>query len=120
VVHVLDDGVPLPVYGLTWQTSSGRKVWYSGDAVLTGPPIHADGSLITPDEPLFEEADIIFHDCETAFATGVHAHYSELKRLRAEVRGKTWLYHYNDGVRADAVADGFRGWVKQGEWLDLL
>jgi ribonuclease BN (tRNA processing enzyme) len=119
VVHVLDDGVPLRVYGLSWQTPSGRKVWYSADAVLTGPPIPDDGSPITPDEKLFEEADVIFHDCETASPSGVHAHYSELKRLRDEVRRKIWLYHYNDGVRADAVADGFCGWVKQGAWFDL-
>lgn len=120
VVHVLDDGVPLPVYGLCWQTPSDRTVWYSGDAILTGPPVVDDGSTYFPEEKLFEEADVIFHDCETAFPTGVHAHYSQLKRLRDEVRRKIWLYHYNDGIRADAVEDGFRGWAKQGEWIDLL
>lgn len=120
VAHVLDDGVPLPVYGLTWQTYGGRKVWYSADAVLTGSPFRDDGSSIIPDEKLFEEASVIFHDCETASQTGVHAHYKELKRLRAEVRSKIWLYHYNDGERADAGVDGFRGWVKQGEWIELL
>jgi len=29
------------------------------------------------------------------------------------------LYHYNDGARADAVADGFVGRAEKGKWIAL-
>jgi ribonuclease BN (tRNA processing enzyme) len=107
VMHCLDNGVPMPVYGLTWKTPCGRTVWYSADAVLNAA------------EPLFEQADVIFHDCETAAPTGVHAHYTEHLQLPPEVKKKMTLYHYNDGNRADAIADGFAGWAEKGAWVDL-
>jgi ribonuclease BN (tRNA processing enzyme) len=108
VTHVMDNGVPMPVYGLTWTTPVGKVVWYSADAVLN------------TEHPLFQQADVIFHDCETAAVTGVHAHYRELLQLPGEVREKITLYHYNDGDRADAVPDGFAGWAEKGKWVELI
>lgn len=65
-------------------------------------------------------ADIIFHDCETAaFESGVHAHYNKLRDLPDEVKGKIWLYHYQDGDLPDAEADGFLGFVAKGQTFDL-
>jgi ribonuclease BN (tRNA processing enzyme) len=108
VIHCLDNGEAMPCYGLTWKTPSGKTVWYSADAILDR------------DQKLFDTADVIFHDCETApFKTGVHAHYSELATLSSEQRSKITLYHYNDGPRKDAVADGFNGFAVQGATIPL-
>jgi len=64
---------------------------------------------------LYEKADTIFQDCETAkFPTGVHAHYNDLKTLPPEIKAKMYLYHYQDGELPDAEADGFKGFMKQG------
>jgi hypothetical protein len=68
----------------------------------------------------YNMADIIFQDCETSkFKSGVHAHYTELITLPIETRNKIWLYHYQDGIKSDAKADGFRGFVKQGQVFDF-
>ena len=108
VTHCIDNGAPMPVYGLTWKSQSGLTVWFSGDAIL-------DRS-----QPLFATADVIFHDCETApIATGVHAHYKELLTLPDSVRSKVTLYHYSDGVKPDCKADGFAGWAAQSAPIPL-
>lgn len=106
-VHCLDDSDPMPCFGLTWRTDSGKQVWFSADAILDR------------DQPLFNTADVIFHDCETGFKTGVHAHYDELLTLPATVRAKITNYHYNDGNKADCKAAGFAGWAVQGEKIAL-
>ena len=65
-------------------------------------------------------ADLIFHDCETStLRTGVHAHYEDLRTLPPGVKEKMWLYHYQSPSRYDALADGFRGFVKKGQEFDL-
>ena len=102
VTHCMDNGAPMPVYGLTWKFQSGLTVWFSADATFDRT------------QPLFATADVIFHDCETAaIATGVHAHYKELLTLPDSVRSKVTLYHYSDGVKPDCKAHGFAGWAGQ-------
>lgn len=69
---------------------------------------------------LYERADIIFHDCETAkVPSGVHAHYQELLTLPERVKSKMWLYGYQPGSLPDANKDGFRGFVKRGQIFDF-
>lgn len=64
----------------------------------------------------YEEADIIFHDCETQpMKSGVHAHYTELLELPLHIRNKMWLYHYNPGELPDAEEDGFKGFIVKGQ-----
>ena len=69
----------------------------------------------------YEEADVILHDCETMYKSGVHAHYDNLKTLKPEVKAKMRLLHYQDNViddwdgwQAKSKADGFYGFVKPG------
>jgi ribonuclease BN (tRNA processing enzyme) len=96
-------------YGLFFQAGSTR-------VFLTTDTVFAPDDLA----PFIERADIVFHDCETiAQPTGVHAHYRELVGLPAPVKAKTWLYHYNDGERPDAVGDGFRGLVSARQTFRL-
>jgi hypothetical protein len=69
---------------------------------------------------LYGSCDLIFQDCETSkFVSPVHAHYTELLRLPDAIRKKMWLYHCQDGAKADAIEHGFAGFVKQGQTFDL-
>jgi ribonuclease BN (tRNA processing enzyme) len=69
----------------------------------------------------YARADLIFHDCEIGPGlTGVHAGYEDLVRLPADVRAKTWLYGYQPAPLPDAVAHGFRGFVRAGQAFHLL
>jgi ribonuclease BN (tRNA processing enzyme) len=70
----------------------------------------------------YKEADIVIHDCETSsFASGVHAHYENLKTLKPEIKGKMRLIHYQDNVLDNwgewskkAIDDGFHGFTQKG------
>ena len=107
--HALDNGQPMPCYGLKWSASypNAKAVCFSADTVLRANDDNFG-------------ADVIFHDCETGpMKTGVHARYEDLLRLPADIRSKMTLYHYNDGPRADAVVDGFAGWAQQGASIEL-
>ena len=69
---------------------------------------------------VYEEADIIFQDCETSKITSrQHAHYNDLVTLDSTIKNKMWLYDYNDGVLPDAKKDGFNGFVTQGQCFDF-
>lgn len=71
-------------------------------------------------ESMAQQADLIFHDCETIpFKTTVHAHYEELRTLSARARAKIWLYHNQAGHGYNAVKDGFAGFVVKGQEFDL-
>ena len=69
----------------------------------------------------YARADLIFHDCEIApEKTGVHPGFDDLARLPESVRAKTWLYGYQPGPLPDAVAHGFRGFVRAGQSFEFL
>lgn len=67
--------------------------------------------------PIFEKADIIFHDCETSIQISMqHARYNDLKLLPSQIRAKMWLYGYgNDVALPNAKDDGFKGFVVNGQ-----
>ena len=69
----------------------------------------------------YDESDVIIHDCETMYRSGVHAHYDDLRTLKPEVKAKMRLVHYQDNVldnwdewQQKAHDDGFYGFVKPG------
>ena len=69
---------------------------------------------------LYDQADLIFHDCETApFKSGVHAHYDDLSGLPAEIKGKMWLYHYQPNPPQNPKKDGFLGFVKKAQVTEV-
>ncbi|HEY9774697.1 MAG TPA: MBL fold metallo-hydrolase [Planktothrix sp.] len=109
-VHYVDDREIVPSYGLFWTAPNGQVVFLTTDTQF------APASIKT----FINKADVVFHDCEVArFPSGIHAHYSELKTLPAEMKRKMWLYHYQDGEKPDCTADGFAGWVTQGQVFDF-
>lgn len=71
-------------------------------------------------EYYYKNADLIFHDCETALVPStVHSHYQELCTLPDDIKSKIWLYHYNSGEKPDAKSDGFLGFVAKGQVFEL-
>ena len=107
-IHIMDGFSFCPSYGLMFEYN-GKKNFITSDTQFSPSQISR----------LFTMADAIFEDCETGFKSGVHAHYSDLKTLPAEIKAKMWLYHYNDGQLPDAVADGFLGFVKKGDVFEF-
>lgn len=107
--HVACHAHPLPSYGLSFN-ANGVKVMLTTDVQFVPETLieHLD------------DADIIFHDCETAaFKSGVHAHYSELVTLDPKYKRKMWLYHYQPGPLPDASQEQFLGFVKKGQIFDF-
>lgn len=69
----------------------------------------------------YNESDVILHDCETLYHSGVHAHYDSLRTLKPQVKAKMRLLHYQDNVvenwetwQTKAKEDGFYGFVRPG------
>ncbi len=109
VIHVRNSYHVMPSYGLFF-TVEGVKVLITTDTQLR---LEENGHY-------YEEADAIFHDCETApWPTSVHATYPELCELPAALRRKMWLYGYQPGPLPNAKADGFQGFVKRGHCFEF-
>lgn len=104
--------------GMTFQHSYGLLLQEHSGSSRPGPVV-----FITTDtqyapkqlEHFYEKADLIFHDCSTAFPDPVHAFYGDLATLPAEVKAKMWLYHYQPNPPQKPKEDGFRGFVTKGQ-----
>jgi ribonuclease BN (tRNA processing enzyme) len=104
-IHSISNGEIMPSYGL-FITTNTQKIFISTDTRFSPESL----------QPLYDRADLIFHDCETAEKlSGQHAHYNELKTLDSKTREKIWLYDYNCGPLPDAKKDGFRGFLVRGQ-----
>ncbi len=110
-VHYVDDAEIVPSFGLFWTAPNGKKIFLTTDTQFSPSSI----------QTFYNAADIIFHDCETTpgFKTGVHAHYEDMKTLPPNLKSRMWLYHYYDTPLPDAKADGFAGFVQQGQEFDF-
>ena len=103
--HVVNNGVELPCYGLSFNIN-GKIIYISSDSLC----------LYDKHFDLYEASDLIFHDCETlAFKSGVHANYGDLVLLPEHIKNKMWLYHFNNGLKPDPTKDGFKGFVQKGQ-----
>lgn len=113
-IHVIDDRRFMPSYGLMLTNAhNGQEVFITGDSQL------APNQMMS----FYEHADTIFHDCELAdYPNSVHAQYRELVTLPEAIKAKMWLYHYDTKGGTvelpDAVADGFKGFVKRGDTFE--
>jgi ribonuclease BN (tRNA processing enzyme) len=110
VVHVNNGYFVLPCYGLFFEVNR-TKIFLTTDTQLCLDRL----------EKFYEEADIIFQDCETSiFPSKIHAHYQQLLTLPDHIRKKMWLYHYQGGALPDAKSDGFQGFVKRGQIFEFV
>jgi ribonuclease BN (tRNA processing enzyme) len=108
-IHVVSNHELMPCFGL-YYVAGGKRIFMTGDTRFV-PDLHS---------AYYEEADIIFHDCETyEERSGVHAHYTELVTLPPEIKRKTWLYHHGPGILPDAIQDGFLGFVRKGQIFEF-
>lgn len=108
-IHIMNGYALSPCHGLFFKIN-GTAIYITADTQFTP-------HLLTR---MYEDADIIFHDCETSpIHSNVHAHYTELVDLDDATKQKMWLYHYNPGPRPDAEAAGFRGFVKKGQRFEF-
>lgn len=111
-VHVSAKYCIVDSFGLMF-TDAGTRIFITTD-VQFAPE--------TSMKAYYDEADLIIHDCETsAFPSGVHAHYDQLRTLKDRIKSKMLLTHYQDNVMEDwdnwqdkAKKDGFGGFVKPG------
>ncbi len=108
VTHVVTSRGPEPSTGLMIRTDY-RTVMITGDTQFT------PDTLI----PLYQQADLILHDCETCPPSGIHAQYADLCGLPADIKARMWLYHYHTTAMPDAQADGFAGLVMRGQSFEL-
>ena len=109
VVHIMNGYALSPSFGLFFNMH-GKRVFFTGD------------TQFCPDllMPFYQQADIIFHDCENAdIPSHVHAYYNSLKLLPKKVKKKIWLYHYNQDFTSDVKKDGFQGFVTRGQVFNL-
>lgn len=113
-VHVMNGRALTDSFGILVTSEEGYKVFFTTDTQFCPSQIKV----------FYEQADLIFHDCETAaFKSGVHAHYTDLVTLPDVVKAKIGLIHYLDGPSGKfydeekAKADGFIGFIRPGYTL---
>ena len=110
-VHISNRLEQKPSCGVWITTFSDKKIMFTSDTQFCPRQL----------EDMYAKADIIFQDCETSpFRSGVHAHYDDLKTLPKETKAKMWLMHYQDGAKPDCKADGFLGYVVQGQEFNIV
>lgn len=77
--------------------------------------------------PICPFNNTLFSDCDVMNLSGIHPNYDILKKLQPHIKEKMWLYHYTDlndydgkyGEMPDAEADGFAGFVKEGQVFEI-
>jgi ribonuclease BN (tRNA processing enzyme) len=108
----------MPSYGLMIEKNEKnnpiKKVYITGDTQYCPYQIR----------DFYEQADVILEDCETfKIKSHVHAHYEDLILLEEKFKSKMWLYHYDGKYTEErnqkAIDDGFKGFLKQGQILEI-
>lgn len=108
-IHVMSGYIFRYSFGLMIENKSGKKTFITTDTQYA--PYQLNN--------FYEQADLIFHDCETTpFRSHVHAHYEELRTLPTEIKNKTWLYHYAKPIDT-FKEDGFLGFVTKGQEFEI-
>jgi ribonuclease BN (tRNA processing enzyme) len=109
VPHVHNGYYLMPSYGLFFEVE-GTRIFLTTDTQFCPELL----------SPYYEQADLIFHDCETgSIPTPVHARYEQLLQLPSDIRDKMWLCGYQPGPKPDPRQDGFRGFVKRGQVFEF-
>jgi len=106
-VHIMNGYALVPSYGLMFtDPDSGKRVFLTGDTQFNPNQIM----------DFYKEADVIIQDCETLpFCSGVHANFTELVTLPADIKKKMVLVHYQDNILSDESDI-----VLKDEWIAKL
>lgn len=89
--HVVAGRDLMPSYGLMFENNES-KIYFPTDTQLFMPP---------QVQHFYDNATVVYMDCETGFASGVHPHISELRKLPEALKRKMWLYHYDSEPQYD-------------------
>lgn len=118
-IHVINNVIGhLYTYGLFFEVN-GVKIYFTADLTYAQKEVDALDWDMDEHWKNYEEADYIFHDCETINMSMVHAHYDFLKDFPEAIKQKMYLYHTQGSVQPDAVSDGFLGIVRKGQVFRL-
>lgn len=106
-VHIMNGYAIVPSYGLMFiDPDSGLKVFLTGDIQFNPNQIM----------DFYKDADIIVQDCETLpFCSGVHANFTELMTLPADIKKKMILVHYQDNILSEDDDH-----IISDEWLNKI
>jgi len=109
-IHVETSFGNMYSYGLVINIDR-KKVFISSDTERLNIPHSHYGSF----------PDLLFCDVDVMNLSGVHPNYDELKSWTTMSKKNMWLYHYHDlgDNMPDAVADGFAGFVKEGQIFEV-
>jgi len=112
-LHVVSERKFMNSYGLIVSSANGISpvTFITTDTQFTHP---------CPLQTFYDKADVIFHDCEIGFKSGVHAAYDDMnEHLDQTTRSKMWLYHYNGEPSVDVREAGFAGLVEKGQEFNI-
>ncbi|CDZ79112.1 ribonuclease Z [Legionella massiliensis] len=102
--HMISNGKIMPSYGLLI-SSKTENIFITTDTRFS-PELNT----------VYEQATLIFQDCETSSrSSNQHARYDDLRNLSPDLKKKMWLYDYNEGELPNAQQDGFLGFVVRGQ-----
>jgi ribonuclease BN (tRNA processing enzyme) len=124
-IHIMSGSVIMPSFGIIFSKEGHDTIYFTTDSQHCSP---------RQVEDFYDEADIIFQDCECVgvdmankifvFGSGVHANYAQLAgwdsansiKLSEEVKSKMYLSHFQDFVedRKDFIGN-FADWDAQAE-----
>ena len=92
-VHIMDGYAIVPSFGLMITLpETGKKLYYTGDTQFNPNQIM----------DFYREADYIVQDCETTpYKSGVHANFTELEGLPADIKAKMILTHYKENILSE-------------------
>ena len=112
--HFVNSCIIMPSFGLIIKTENGKKVLITGDTQFNPSQL----------KKLYNEADYIFHECETApFESGIHSHINKLLTLPKEIRDKMYLTHYGDNIEDEKIAEKgkqFAGYVLPNQEIEIV
>lgn len=109
VPHVNNGYYLMPTYGLFFELA-GTRIFLTTDTQFNLEILM----------PYYQQAHLIFHDCETApIPTPVHARYEQLVTLPLGIKSKMWLCGYQPGPKPNAQDDGFAGFIKRGQMFEF-
>jgi ribonuclease BN (tRNA processing enzyme) len=106
-VHISAKYCIVDSFGIMFRDDDGTRIYMTTDVQFS-----PESSMMA----YYDESNVIIHDCETLYKSGVHAHYDNLKTLPDHIKNKILLVHYQDNVVQDydnwktkAKEDGFIG-----------
>lgn len=85
--HVISGTASMPSYGLMFESSDGKRIYFPTDTMFLMPP-----NMVA----IYKMADVIYQDCETGPKSGVHSHIDDIEQANPNIKKKLYLYHYTD------------------------